>query len=198
MFHATIWAKLGSHLLALERWAKTFACPWAAECCCRTRVVPSVCAANAEEKRPRCRVASPFPSKSGLRPKVLLSSRRRSPGCEGYTRSRAARPAPPTYRLELVGILYLTVPTFTVAARTSGRTPDAYDKPPPTTRNLSLSLSLNLSLFLSFLPFLFFPSFFPDRLFLSLSLSLRALRICTHTLPIPSLFGDAHIRPPAV
>lgn len=103
------------------------------------RVASPLYARRTRKRRDRDAVASPFPSKSGLRPKVLLSSRRRSPGCEGYTRSGCARPAPPTYRLESVGTLYLTVPTFTVATRTSGRTPDAYDKPPPMALSLSLS-----------------------------------------------------------
>lgn len=72
--------------------------------------------ANAEEDRSRRRggkerqAASPFPSKSGLRPKVLLSSRRRSPGCEGYTESRFAS----TYRVGPVATFHLTVPTLTL------------------------------------------------------------------------------------
>lgn len=53
-----------------------------------------------------------------------------------------------------MGTFYLTVPTFTFATRTNGRTPDAYDEPPPTT--LSLSFSFNLSLLLALFPsFLF-------------------------------------------
>lgn len=97
---------------------------------------------NAEEARQRRGdakkryVASPFPSKSGLRPKVLLSSRRRSPGCEGYTESRSARPAAPTYRVQPVATFYLTVPTLTLQpARVHGRRCSRAErtrcKPPP-------------------------------------------------------------------
>lgn len=114
-------------------------------------------ARRTRKRRGRDAVASPFPSKSGLRPKVLLSSRRRSPGCEGYTRARACTSRASDLQTRApVGTFYLTVPTFTFATRTNGRTPDAYDEPPPTT--LSLSFSFNLSLFLPlFPPFLFFP-----------------------------------------
>ena len=63
-----------------------------------------------KKKKKKRQAASPFPSKSGLRPKVLLSSRRRSPGCEGYTESRFA----PTYRVGPVATFHLTVPTLTL------------------------------------------------------------------------------------
>lgn len=79
----TIWTKLGSPPFAFERSVKTFACPSAVA----ERVSSPLYARRTRKRRDRDAVASPFPSKSGLRPKVLLSSRRRSPGCEGYTRS---------------------------------------------------------------------------------------------------------------
>lgn len=139
-------------------------------------------ARQTRKRRGRDAVASPFPSKSGLRPKVLLSSRRRSPGCEGYTRSGCTSRASDLQTRAPVGTFYLTVPTFTFATRTNGRTPDAYDEPPPTTLSISLFLSFYLSLSPSFL---LFPSSIPH-------LSLRVAHLHTHVTYTATVWRCIH------
>jgi len=128
-------------------------------------------------------VASPFPSKSGLRPKVLLSSRRRSPGCEGYTSSGCASRASDLQTR--VGGHFIPNCTYIHGCNANGRTPDAYDKPPPSTQYFSFSLSLSLFLNLSlFSPISLFPFF----------LSLRVAHLHTH-VTYTVFVGGAHIRP---
>lgn len=151
-------------------------------------------------RKKRGRRSSPFPSKSGLRPKV--PGCRLAEGCEGSVGSLArdiARPAPLDLQTPGRGghLIYLTVPTFTFAnerryihrTHTMNRHRDDPVRLSVSIFFLSFSLSLPLCYSLNLTP----SSFFSIFLSLSLSSFFSSISPFSPFSPLSSLPRVAHL-----